>query len=1102
VADDGELAAWQHALAARYAADLTQPHDLSGPDRPGLPLPIPADRARTATSVGWPDASSRGSARSRAVQVERRLADGWTTDLLRVARRCGVAPVDLILTAIDLLCRGRRDVSWTVVRVSAGAQVSDHVAGVSDGTPVESSLVMPLVSDADARFLDAAREVSSRRLHAGREGGAEDLPSDPFETARALELSVRDAGDHRFDLPPETGLGVVDLPVPRGRCPADRAVHLHLGAGLLIVEQATEGLEVASLQTWTDALLVLLTRVVQAPEAPMGTLAVIAPAEAAALARLGGVAAAANALADDDPCEPVASEPAGTIPRDRRGQGAEPDPLAAGTASGADAVDSTIVEAGFAETDGGQPTATTGGPSTGETDAVQATVHRVIELGSLGAADRPAIVTDGPAAWTHRRLHRHADHLAQALRERGIRRGCRVALVLPQGPALVVAMLAVAKAGGTGVCLDPRRPAAERGRLAADAWVVMILIAVGLQDVAADSVPPVMLLGAHGEVIDADGVSDVVDLAATGRAGLAPDDRRDARAGDAAFVVSMPAEDTGGAGAVPAARTATMRHRSVVALIDASRTVAGLGPGDRVLAIAAPGTARSLVEVLAPLRVGAALVFAPEGTDRDPGALARWLEASGATVLFAPPSTWQRLVDAGWTGQARLAAWVDGPEIAPTLAAALHTRCRAVWRLGGWAPQAPWVLWQAIGPGDEPALGRPVSGTAVRILDRQRRDCPPGVDGELWLAGAGLTFEGRIAAERTQDGAWWHPGTKARWRDDGMLLPAGPGRDGLHPPATRARPARPVVDSGSPDAAARVLAQAWARALQRADVALDDDFFALGGTPAQAHALLQTIEAATGRASSLAMLVRAPTPRAHAALSTRTGGGAPVPVRWRSASDPLSAEAVLPVIVLGQDTLAEAMAALLPGPWRGWVVDAPGGLQGSGVVTRSGVDGPVDALAEALLHAMPQGPVRLVGVGDAGARLAHEVSIHLRGSGRPVAALALVDPRPVASPAPTADRGFALGWLTRALRRPFTRPDEPPSVPPPAAGATGRGGVARLIRPSGGGHAGDPVTAEWTARLPGLQIGEAGGDAAAWRTTAGAQAVTRAICLFLEDAGS
>src|SRR5262249_61209843 len=69
--------------------------------------------------------------------------------------------------------------------------------------------------------------------------------------------------------------------------------------------------------------------------------------------------------------------------------------------------------------------------------------------------DAPAILAPGRAALSYSRLHRHIEETGCALRAMGIARHDRVAVVLPNGPEMAVAVLnAGAEAGGA-----PRKPA-------------------------------------------------------------------------------------------------------------------------------------------------------------------------------------------------------------------------------------------------------------------------------------------------------------------------------------------------------------------------------------------------------------------------------------------------------------------------------------------------------------------------------------------------------------------------------------------------------------------------------------------------------------------
>ncbi|HEX8272116.1 MAG TPA: amino acid adenylation domain-containing protein, partial [Longimicrobiaceae bacterium] len=86
-------------------------------------------------------------------------------------------------------------------------------------------------------------------------------------------------------------------------------------------------------------------------------------------------------------------------------------------------------------------------------------VHDLVREAALRTPDVPAVMQDGAATLTHAELDRRADVLAARLAALGVGPEVRVALCLERSPEMLVAVLAVLKAGGCYVPVDPTYPA-------------------------------------------------------------------------------------------------------------------------------------------------------------------------------------------------------------------------------------------------------------------------------------------------------------------------------------------------------------------------------------------------------------------------------------------------------------------------------------------------------------------------------------------------------------------------------------------------------------------------------------------------------------------
>jgi acyl-CoA synthetase (AMP-forming)/AMP-acid ligase II len=119
--------------------------------------------------------------------------------------------------------------------------------------------------------------------------------------------------------------------------------------------------------------------------------------------------------------------------------------------------------------------------------------------------------------------------------------------------------------------------------------------------------------------------------------------------------------------------------------------------------------------------------------------LGNLLEESQATVMQATPSTWRMLVDAGWMGRANLRMWCGGEALLPDLVENLIARGRELWNLYGPTETTIWSAVHRVKSGENPILiGRPIGNTHIYILAPGGQAVPVGVQGELYIGGAGV----------------------------------------------------------------------------------------------------------------------------------------------------------------------------------------------------------------------------------------------------------------------------------------------------------------------------------------------------------------------------
>ncbi|MET0396580.1 MAG: amino acid adenylation domain-containing protein [Longimicrobiaceae bacterium] len=432
--------------------------------------------------------------------------------------------------------------------------------------------------------------------------------------------------------------------------------------------------------------------------------------------------------------------------------------------------------------------------------AGDAPAHHLFAARAARAPHAPA-VRFGDESLTYAELDALASRLARRLRGRGVRAGTTVAVCLERGPGVPVALLAVWKAGGVYLPLDPTYPAERLSFLLRDS---------GAQLVVADSAAAMSLPEFAGEIVAldtphppapsptrGDGENDTSEIEGQealpqnwGRVASLSEpgggDPADASVESDAISHSSSPDDaaylvyTSGSTGTP--KAVVVEHAQLTHTLRGSLEVLGLGPGDVMAALASVAFDISLLELAAPLVAGAAVRIFPRELARDPEVL---VDAAGdVSVLHAVPALARQVVDAVRGGRRlpRLRLFlVGGDAVAPDLLEDARAALPGVDAGALYGPTEATIVCAAYAvPAEGEVAGHPLGGPlpGVRLAVRGPRGelLPVGVPGELWISGGGVArgYLGRpeLTAEKFVgvDGERaYRSGDRARWRPDGVL---------------------------------------------------------------------------------------------------------------------------------------------------------------------------------------------------------------------------------------------------------------------------------------------------------------------------------------------
>ncbi|RKH24695.1 non-ribosomal peptide synthetase, partial [Corallococcus sp. CA031C] len=313
---------------------------------------------------------------------------------------------------------------------------------------------------------------------------------------------------------------------------------------------------------------------------------------------------------------------------------------------------------------------------------------------------------------TYRELDARANRLAHHLRSFGVGPETRVGLFLERSLDVPVALLAILKAGGAFVPLDPAYPASRTAFILEDAGVPLVLT----QDSLADELPSgIQLLCLDS---DADAIA------------RRPDSPPDVRVFDdsLAYVIY-----TSGSTGTP--KGALLLHKGLANTALAAVKAHRFHANSRVLQFASPAFDASVCEVFSTLLSGACLVLAARDALLPELPLRQLLESQAVTAATLTPSVLAQLSEAGLP---LLETVISAGEALPPATAQRWSQGRTL--LNAYGPTEVTVCASISGPVDSQriSLGRPFPNVQLYVLDSRLQPVPPGAPGELYVGGAGL----------------------------------------------------------------------------------------------------------------------------------------------------------------------------------------------------------------------------------------------------------------------------------------------------------------------------------------------------------------------------
>jgi len=349
------------------------------------------------------------------------------------------------------------------------------------------------------------------------------------------------------------------------------------------------------------------------------------------------------------------------------------------------------------------------------------------------AAAYPSAIalSHGSHTLSYAELEKRSNQLAHFLRSLGAGSGDLVGVYLERSLSMVVAALAVIKAGGAYLPLQPGLPRERLTYMLHDAQVPVVITRSAMAGDLADGRCRVVAMDDEAEAI------------AKQSAAPPPCELNDR---DLAYVIY-----TSGSSGQP--KGVEVLHRGLSNLVSWHLRAFGVTSADRASHLAALGFDAAVWELWPYLVAGASVHLAPEEVRQNPQKLQNWLLEEEITIAFLPTPLAESLLLLEWPKQPALRILLTGadtlhhspPASLPFMLVNNYgpTECTVVATSGRVSPASN-------SSSQAPSIGRPVDNTDIYILDEEMTEVASGKPGELYIGGAGVARGYRNHPELTK----------------------------------------------------------------------------------------------------------------------------------------------------------------------------------------------------------------------------------------------------------------------------------------------------------------------------------------------------------------
>ncbi|GCE14527.1 non-ribosomal peptide synthetase [Tengunoibacter tsumagoiensis] len=389
-------------------------------------------------------------------------------------------------------------------------------------------------------------------------------------------------------------------------------------------------------------------------------------------------------------------------------------------------------------------------------------LHELVEMQAQRTPDSIAVVFESEYL-TYQALNEQANRVAHRLVDLGVQPETPVGLFLERSLDLVVGLLAILKAGGVYLPLEPTYPQERLSFLLEDAQPIVILT----QEAFLTELPS-QRQGHHLLCLD---LEPFVQQSAEPIG-------RQVSSDQLAYIIYT-------SGSTGRPKGVQNTHRAISNRLHWMQQQWPLQADDRVAQKTPFSFDASLWELFVPLLAGASVVLAQPGGHQDTGYLVSFVQEQAITVLQLVPSLLQAVLqEEGFAASASLRRVFCGGEKLSLEVVQRFSRTLSASLINLYGPTEASIdatSWSCDAEADFVPIGRPIANTQIYLLDEQLAPVPHGASGQLYIGGSGLARGYLHRPDLTAERFIPHPfseqpgqrlydtGDKARYHRDGLI---------------------------------------------------------------------------------------------------------------------------------------------------------------------------------------------------------------------------------------------------------------------------------------------------------------------------------------------